>query len=145
MQRSNYTKDQLRLRACKRIAFIMRDMLEETGSSDTRLLGPPLIRDDLVLVGRSSDIAGHREHVIPRLVICNKAHELIESGKTDDEVGEFIAAHLKIVLLTKDECDRLNKSRHFNLRQRMPPGWNFDEDPFERLRVAGISYTLTSG
>jgi len=137
----NFAKDELLQRACERVAYVMKGMLEERGTSDTRLLGPPLVADELVFVGRSGEGATYREHVIPRLVICKEAHSRLQSGTSLQEVGAFIAAHLKIVHLTKDECDRLNKKVQCNLRQRMPEGWSFGKDLYARLHQAEIEFT----
>lgn len=136
------SKDELLLRACERIACVMKGMLEDRNSTDTRLFGPPLVSDELVAVGRSKNDACCREHVIPRLVICNRAEAMLRSGAGTTEVARFIAEHLKIIYLTQDECDQLNKKKYFNLRQRMPKGWEFGQDQFARLQEAEISYTL---
>ncbi len=142
MKAHSKSKEELLFRACERIAYVMKGMLEDKGATDTRLFGPPLISDELVAVGRSQDDASCREHVIPRLVICNRAEEMLKEGTDIAEVARFIAEHLKIVYLTQDQCDLLNKKKHFNLRQRMPNGWRFGHDHFARLREAEISYTL---
>lgn len=136
-----FTRDELLLRAATRVAHVMRGMLEEKGSSNTDLLEKLLIDDRLVVVGRSSVDATYREHVIPRLVLCIECHRLIqEEGKSDLEVGRFIADNLKIVLLQEHERSVLDRAKPHNLRQRMPDGWKFGDDPFARLRVAGIQF-----
>jgi len=142
MKDQEVSKEELLFRACERIAYVMKGMLEDTGSTDTRLLGPPLVPDHLVAVGRSQDDACCREHVIPRLVICNRAEAMLKGGAGTLEVARFIAEHLKIVYLTQDQCDLLNKKKFFNLRQRMPENWEFGHDHFARLREAEIPYTL---
>ena len=137
----DHSKKHLLRRACERVAYVMKGMLEDKGSTDTRLFGPPLIPDDLVAIGRSQDDACYREHVIPRLVICNHAEEMLKQGSSTIDLASFIADHLKIVHLTRSQSDLLNKKIHFNLRQRMPDGWNFGEDHFARLHEASIPYT----
>ena len=58
-------------RASLRVAMHIRGMWEEKGSSDTRLLEALFLPDELTVVGRSRSYEGkgHREHVVPRLVI----------------------------------------------------------------------------
>lgn len=142
VEQQRFSREELLLRACERVAYVMRGMLEEKGSTDTRLFGPPLIPDELVAVGRSQDDACYREHVIPRLVICDHAENMLKHGAELSAVARFIAEHLKIVYLTKRQCELLNSKQHFNLRQRMPTGWSFGHDPFARLQTAGITYAL---
>jgi hypothetical protein len=69
---------------------------------------------------------------------------MLRLGASTSEVAHFIAEHLKIVYLTQEQCDLLNKKAHHNLRQKMPSGWSFNDDHFARLRVAGIPFVQFS-
>ena len=142
MMVNGMSREELLLRACNRVAFVMKGMLEDYGTTDTRLFGPPLVPDELVAVGRSQDDACCREHVVPRLIICNRAEEMLKSGVETIEVARFIAEHLKIVYLTQKQCDLLNKKKNYNLRQKMPEGWEFGQDHYARLHAAQIPYSL---
>jgi hypothetical protein len=141
---SNFTKTDLLHRACLRAAFCIRSLHEEKEGSDTRLLNPPIIPDALTVVGRSQAYVapGRREHVIPRLVIIKRCHEMIEAQKSDEEIAAFIAAHLRIVLLTDEESARLDLKSKANLRQSMPADWTFGGDLFRRLETANIRWEL---
>ena len=136
---SDFSHESLVQRAFHRAAYVMHHMWEEKGSSDTRLLIPPLIPDDFVIVGESIAGRDHREHVIPRNIICYRCHEMYNNGATIDEVATFIRKNLKIVYISREEQRRLDSGNELNLRQRMPAGWTFETgDTYERLNVAGV-------
>ena len=139
-----FTKAELLHRACLRATFCIRSLYAERESSDTRLLNPPIIPDALTVVGRSKTYVapGRREHVIPRLVIVERCHEMIKAEKSDEEIAGFIAAHLRIVLLTPEESARLDLKSEANLRQSMPADWTFGGDLFRRLEKAKIDWDL---
>lgn len=119
--------------------MVMFGMWEEKGSSDTRLLLPPLIPDEYVTVGESIAGREHREHVIPRKVICEECHKLFSAGESTEAIAQFIRKHLMIVYISKQEQYRLDSGKELNLRQRMPDNWSFENgDPFARLQQAGI-------
>jgi len=105
----------------------------------------PMIPDSFVIVGQSSSGGNYKEHIVPRVVICAQCHALFENGASINEVASFIRKYLKIVLISKEERDRLDKKENLNLKQRMPDGWSFDcGSEFARLHAAGISYVLFS-
>ncbi len=148
--KSKFSDDELVQRAFLRAARVMFEMWEERGSSDTRLLIEPLIPRQFVLVGVSSDGAEHDEHVVPRKVICDECHKIFAVGTdslTEKEVlidtaARLIQKHLKIVLISKREKDRLDEGKQLNLRQRMPKDWIFESgDTYERLRRAEIQFS----
>jgi hypothetical protein len=142
-----FSHEEMLGRAFYRIAWNIRSMWEEKGSSDTRLLIEPMIPDDFVLVGQSKaavDKANqYKEHVVPRMMICEECHRMFEHGACVEDVGRFIRKYLKIVLLTKEEQDRLDKWANLKLRQSMPTGWTFrDGSVFARLEFARIEFDL---
>jgi hypothetical protein len=138
-----YSKEEMLNRAFQRISWNVKHMWEETGRSDTRLFMEPLIPDKFVIVGESKSGGTHREHIVPRVVICEQCHRMFQEGKSIDEVAKFIRKYLKVILVSKDEQDRLDKGANLNLRQRMPDGWTFETgSEFDRLKVAGIEYAL---
>jgi len=49
------------------------------------------------------------EHVLPRRAYALKVIALVGEGATDNEVCAFIRANYRLVLLTKDETQRLNR------------------------------------
>lgn len=134
-----FSEEELIQRAFLRTASVMFGMWEEKGSSDTRLLLPPLIPDSFITVGESVAGKEHREHVIPRNVICHRCHRMFEEGSSIEEVANFIRNHLQIVYISKEEQQNLDRGDRLNLRQRMPDGWSFDEDDlYARLSTAKI-------
>ena len=136
---TNFSEEELIQRAFLRTASVMFGMWEEKGSSDTRLLLPPLIPDKFVKVGESVAGKEHREHVIPRNVICNQCHKMFEEGSSIESVAKFIRKHLKIVYISKEEQQKLDRGNQLNLRQRMPDYWSFDNGClYARLDAAKI-------
>ncbi|ASF46230.1 hypothetical protein [Methylovulum psychrotolerans] len=139
-----YSTEEMMERAFQRLAWNIKHMWEETGHSDTRLFMEPIIPDQFVIVGQSSG-GTHKEHIVPRVIICKQCHRMFEQGESVDVVAIFIRKYLKIVLISKEEQDLLDKKANLNLRQRMPDGWTFETGcEFERLKVAGIEYNLYS-
>jgi hypothetical protein len=139
-----FTREELIQRAFLRIARNVHDMWEETGNSDTRLFMEPLIPDSFVIVGQSKAGGDHKEHVVPRVVICKKCHEMFANGESIEAVAVFIRKFLKFVRISKAEQVKLDKKLdNLNLRQRMPDGWSFESgDVFQRLRLADIDFDL---
>lgn len=138
-----FTREELVERAFLRIARNVHHMWEETGSSDTRLFLEPLIPDDFVIVGQSRAGGSHKEHVVPRVEICRKCHEMFSNGDSIETVAVFIRKFLKVVKIAKEEQEKLDKGCNLNLRQRMSDGWSFENgDAFERLRKANIQFDL---
>ncbi len=129
-----------------RVAQHIRGLYEEKGSSDTRLLEALLLPDELTVMGRSKAWSGggRREHVVPRRVVIEHCHNMIEAGEKDAAVAAFIREHVKIVLITKDEAARLDSSAQLGLRQTMPAGWQVGDDVYARLHAAGIEWTPAS-
>ena len=144
--RKEYSREDRLERACLRVAMHIRGLYEEKGSSDTRLLEGLFLPDELVLAGRSRAYTGkgRREHVVPRLVIIKECHDMLERGETDEAVAVFIREHVKIVMISDEECSRLDRSAQLGLRQTMPNGWKVGDDVFERLRVAQIEWDPVS-
>src|SRR5690606_36300539 len=103
-----YTKAERLDRASIRAAMHIRGLWEEKGSSDTRLLEGLLLPDDLVVAGQSRAWTGvgRREHVVPRKVVIDESHRLLAQGQGDEVVAELIRDHVRIVLITREECDR---------------------------------------
>lgn len=121
----------------------MRSLWEEKGGSDTRLLEGFFLPDAYTVVGRSraAPLGGRREHVIPRLVIVSECHRMLERGASDAEIAAFLREYVKIVFVSEDERRRLDLRSELGLRQRMPEGWAFGDDPFARLSAAGIDWS----
>lgn len=151
MGSSKFSDEELIQRAFLRATRVMFGMWEERGSSDTRLLDPPLIPDQYVRVGESLDGAEHREHVVPRKVICDECHKMFKEGTEKGIevdaliklVADLIRKHLKIIHISMKEKECLDQGKQLNLRQSMPKGWSFESgDTYARLHEANIKFRL---
>ncbi|HTM79462.1 hypothetical protein [Asticcacaulis sp.] len=140
-----YTTEERLERACQRVAMHIRGLWEEKGSSDTRLLDGLFMPDEFTVVGKSHnyDGKGRREHVVPRLVIIKECHAMLERGESDLAIAKFIRDHVRIVLISKEEQERLDQSEQLALRQTMPLGWTFGGDVYARLTKANIQWNWT--
>ena len=136
-----FSREELFERASLRVARVVREMLEETGSSHSRLLEAPLLPDILTEIGRSVTITegGWREHVIPCRVIIYEIHRMFANAESDESVAQFIREHVMIVRVSDEERRRLD-SRDSKLKQRMPKDWEFGHDKFDRFLKAGIKF-----
>jgi hypothetical protein len=103
--------------------------------------------DRLITVGHSdlaldSKRTEHwREHVVPAVMIRNKACDMAREHASPQEISDFLKAHLAIVIITKDEARLLDQQLTSNgksMRTSMPEGWKWGQDPFARLKAAGI-------
>lgn len=77
----------------------------------------------------AADERGERtfiEHVSPLRDMTRQAIEALDQGASDQEFSEFVVRHYRLVLLTKEETQRLNRIN----RSRMTP---------DRLDEAGIT------
>ncbi|MDO6536248.1 hypothetical protein [Alteromonas stellipolaris] len=137
------THEEKRQRAYYRVAWNIKHMWDEGGTSDTRLLERPLISDAFVVVGESEAGTGRREHIVPRKVLCSEAHKMFAEGASIEEVAELLERFLKVVLITREEQRYMDSAAGLGLRQRMPEGWNFnDGDSLARLNAAEIKVKL---
>jgi hypothetical protein len=132
-----FSREELIQRAFLRIARNVHD--KETGRSDTRLFLEPLIPRSFVIVGQSKAGGYYKEHVVPRVVILKKCHEMFANGESIEAVAEFIRKFLKVVLISNAEQEKVD----LNIKQKMPDGWSFESgDVFQRLRSADIDFDL---
>lgn len=69
------------------------------------------------------------EHASPLRDMTRQAIHFLDEGASNKEFKGFIVEHYLLVLLTKEEMQRLNRIN----RSRMTP------DPLDRLREAGIA------
>jgi len=141
-EHAKFSDAELLERASLRVTRFIRGMWEEKGDSDSRLLLHPWMPDRLTTMGRSRACAGkvYREHVVPRVLIVREAHRMFAEGHSDDEVALYIRDHVKIVEITKEEADRLDRKADFNLKKTMPEGWQAGGDVYARLAAAGIEW-----
>jgi hypothetical protein len=77
------------------------------------------------------------EHVVPRVVITR--HLIEQRMMNVDEIATTLRRHCLAVVVTKADDDELNRHR---LRQSMPNGWRWGDDPWVRYRAADLYDTL---
>lgn len=109
------------------------------GLENTRALLEGDSIDHLITIGESvkrTKENTYREHIVPCILIYNQAITMTLEKRSVTEVAQMIKNNLAIVLITNEEADRLDGE--LDLQTSMPEGWNFGDDVFARLKVAGI-------
>jgi hypothetical protein len=95
--------------------------------------------DHIITLGESvahTEEDSYREHIVPCILIHNKAIEMVKSGASIVEVASMIKSNLGIVLISNKEQKILDEEKGW--RTIMPDGWIFGNDPLARLKQAGI-------
>jgi len=96
--------------------------------------------DHLLIVGKSLNYRQttdqRREHIVPCILIHNKAIEMTKCNASITVVAQMIKHHLAIVLITQQEADYVDIE--LGLKTSMPEGWDFGQNVFARLDAAKI-------
>ncbi len=64
---------------------------------------------------------------------------MVKAKEPDIAVAAFIRDHVRIVMISKEECERLDRRGAF--KQRMPESWKIGGDIFARLEAAEIAWS----
>ena len=97
--------------------------------------------DNDITIGESinrTEENSYREHIVPCDLIIEESIKMFEDGKSIEEVSVMISSNLFIVLISKEEAEKLDHV--LGLKTTMPKGWSFGDNVFERLDVAKIEY-----
>jgi hypothetical protein len=95
--------------------------------------------DHIITRGESqarTPIDTYREHIVPCVLIHNRAIEMTLANEPITKVAHMIAANLAIVLISNAEQQVVDIQNKW--RTTMPEGWNFGDSPFARLEQSGI-------
>jgi len=107
--------------------------------------------DELTTVGSSvaafQSIGGaYREHVVPLNLVQRHAVKIAGEGASIEAIATFLQFNVLLVKLSTGEAEHLNKSPGGTggktLKESMPDGWEWGDDPIERLKAAGINVSL---
>lgn len=142
---SKFTEDQLRKRAFYRVAWVLHSFWEEQndyvpkgGKADVHSrLFDVLIHEPLIMIGKSTEGGGHKEHLVPCALIRNRAFDMYHEKKSIDEVAEMIGRYLRIAHITPGQARHLD--HELRLKDIMPPGWDFESGSvMHRLELGNI-------
>jgi hypothetical protein len=95
--------------------------------------------DHLIVIGSSKNRTNensYREHVVPCIMIHNRAIEMTMEGCSTAEVAAMIASNMMVVQITKEESSMLDDT--LGLRTSMPEDWSWGDNPLARLKFANI-------
>ena len=71
---------------------------------------------------------------------------MVQQGAEAKDLATFLKFNLLLVKLSKDQADHLNSSPigsgGMTLKESMPDGWEWGDNPIERLAAAGINVSL---
>jgi len=107
--------------------------------------------DDMITIGSSiaafgSSAAPYREHVVPLTLVQRHAVKIAGEGASVDAIANFLRLNVLLVKVSISEADHLNRSPGGTggklLKESMPDGWEWGDDPMERLKAAGINVSL---
>ena len=98
--------------------------------------------DGLITIGSSKAVLDNpespqwREHLVPCVMIKDRAVELFQNGASVTEVAQMLKENLAIVIITQEEA----KTVDVVYQTTMPTGWQWGDSVFSRLDVVGIVY-----
>ena len=98
--------------------------------------------DALITVGKSvaalqnPEAATWREHIVPCVLITEKAVSMVQSGCSSTEVAQMLKENLAIVVITQEEAKLLDSV----YKTTMPAQWQWGDSVFARLDAVGIVY-----
>ena len=122
----------------KRFKYFI-DSEDGFGLENTRALLEGDSIDHLITIGESVNRTKentYREHIVPCILIYNQAVTMTMEKRSVTEIAQMIKNNLAIVLITNEEADKLDNE--LDMQTSMPEGWQFGDDVFARLKVAGI-------
>ena len=97
-----------------------------------------LIYEGYIIKGESVKGQGHREHIVPCVLIRDKSYEMFNNGFLIEDVASMIEKNLIIIHITKEERKELDKI----YKTCMPDGWKFGDNPYLRLEKMGIQIKM---
>lgn len=144
---SRFTEAELRQRAFERAAWVLRHYWEEQQDDvkrearvHTRLFDS-LVPDCHIVTGKSKNGGGHKEHLVPCVLLRNRAFEMYWDGQTEKDVAEMLGKFLRIAKITRAEAHYLDHElfKGIKLKTDMPAVWNWETGSvMARLEEAGI-------
>jgi len=82
----------------------------------------------------TKDAGYTKEHLIPTAVIYDAMKDSVFNNNVNDSFDIIMKDNFQ-VLLNSDDDDSINKA---GFRDKMPNGWKFGDDPWERYKASGI-------
>jgi hypothetical protein len=133
------------LRAARYIKRIQNDEKAPAHSRVVELFIP----DEFVPKGAGKNGLGHREHVVPCVLLRDKCVELFRNGAIIEEVADFLKRYVVIVEISPSQQHSLDASKSKGgrgLKHCMPEGWEFESGCiFARLHDANILFDPPQG
>lgn len=138
---SEFTPEELRQRAFKRAALVLKHYWEEQKdefTTEARVhsrLFDPLVPDCHVFIGKSKKGGGHREHLVPCVVLRDRAFSMYRDMFNEDDVAKMLEQFLRIADITPAEAKHIDHT--LKLKTSMPPDWSFETGSVMARLIAG--------
>ncbi len=135
---AQFTEKELRKRAFERAAWVLRHFWEEQKEDFERGVKPSvhtrlfdtLIHHSLIYHGESEAGTGHKEHLVPCVLLRDQAFSMYHQGKTTEEVAAMLERFLRVAHISPEEAKRLD--HELKLKVTMPADWNFENGSVSR-------------
>lgn len=133
-----FTHEELRQRAFERAAWVLRHIWEEQQddekrqvSAHTRLFDT-LIHPSYIFMGQSTKGGGHIEHLVPCIMLRNRAFDMFWKGvdanrdilEIEKEVAQMLGRFLRTAHITPKEASLLD--HELKLKTTMPDNWSWE-------------------
>jgi len=98
--------------------------------------------DELITVGKSAAVLADptaptwREHLVPCVMLKDRAVEMFQNGCTVPEVAQMLKENLAILVITQEEAKLVDSKYQVS----MPEGWQWGDTVFARLDAMGVDY-----
>lgn len=115
------------------IQLCVLDEIQEAGSYRILCNQGILRPEGLSIYGKITGLKF--EHVIPNCVYVDKLVELYDNDELDEKQFAWLMSQVHVCYILKEEDDRLNEKK---LKEKMPDGWQWGDDPFARYKECGI-------
>lgn len=129
---AKFTHEVLRERAFYRVAWVLSHFWEEQkdeiapggkASVHSRLFDT-LVHEPLIVIGKSINGGGRKEHLVPCVFIRDLAFKMYSDNKSIDDVSKMISRLLRIAHITPEEAKILDVEK--KLKTTMPVNWDID-------------------
>jgi hypothetical protein len=138
----------IKRRSFLRAARYLERIAKEKAPAHSRVV-ELFIPEAFVPRGFGNDGGGHREHVVPCVLLRDECIVRYKNGAELTQVADFLQRHVVIIEITKDQQKHLDGSKEKGgrgLKNKMPKNWEFGSGCiFARLHDAEINFVPPPG
>ena len=94
--------------------------------------------DKYIVINQPTEIRTYREHVVPCDFLLRRTIEMYNGGSKVDDVALMLKENLKIAYIDPKDAKRIDELKKW--RTKMPDGWQWGDNIYERLDQSGTNY-----